>query len=493
MMLTSQNLTPSVYTAFAGVATTAVAFWLYTKKRRTEEATKRWSYTSQGIAMGSFPAAANHPEPIINAVMLFKECPQVDDLVNQVVSKMLQYDRLNTVYDNATGQGRHCENLDPQELVRVIKVNAAADHDDLMAMVDQHMNHPLSEGVRGQLLPWWEFLVLQNKGEGPSAVVWRSHHALADGISMVHIVEDIMTDMEGNKITNTLPQGLQKKFKIKRTFLDMILETFKALGSFGYMMSGPFDDRTAFSHAKMVHNRKRKAVCFEPLPLHFIKELKNVAGVSLNDILYTCISQALHDYLKEQDDPVLRAKGKDLLCRTLMAIALPGPSGKDKATLLRNRWCLLSADFAVGIDDILDRLSHVHKSMTKLKQSMLPMMVIGSQNYIAPFLPLSVAQGQVLGLFSRHSVAFTNVPGPPEPCKLAGCEISGVYMVFSNLLPQISVLSYSGKIFGNITLDPEAIPNSERIPIHLSRALVLLATKLDVDAPLNIRRHAEKQ
>lgn len=491
----SKDFIPSsIYTVSAVLATTVVVACLFakTQKQRNDDGTKRWSYTSTGMAIGAFPAKANTPDPIINAVMFFRECPRTQEIVDQVVTKMLQYERLNSVYDANTGKSRPCENLDPQDLVRVIKVQGS-DQDALMKIVDQQMHHPLSEGARGELLPWWEFLVLQNTGRGPSAVLWRSHHALADGISMVNIVEDIITDMDGKPVANILPGSMEKKFKIHRSFVDLVLGIFKGVGSFLYMMSGPFDDKTAFHQAAvdMVHSRKRRAVCFQPVPLHFIKDLKHAAGVSLNDIIYTCLSQAIHDYLDEQHDAVLKAKGKSLLCRALMPMAFPGRDGNDKATLLRNRWCFLSADFGVGIDQIMDRLSFVHKSMTKLKQSMLPMVVIASQNYIAPLLPMSLNRGQVLDLFSRHSTVFSNVPGPASACKFAGYEVTGVQMVFSNLIPQVGVLSYRGQVFGNITLDPEATLESERIPILYSRAFVTMATHLNVDVPHSIRSHAE--
>jgi hypothetical protein len=359
MMMSKDFIPSSSYTVSAVLVTTVVVAWFYSKKpkQRSDNVTRRWSYTSAGMAIGAFPAKANTPDPIINAVMFFQECPRTQEIVNQIVTKMLQYERLNSVYDTITGKSRPCENLDPQDLVRVIKVQGS-DEDSLMAIVDQQMHHPLSEGSRGELLPWWEFLVLQNTGRGPSAVVWRSHHALADGISMVNIVEDIITDMDGNPVVNILPRSMEKKFKIQRSFFDIALGIFKGVGSFLYMMSGPFDDKTAFHQAgvDMVHSQKRGRFAFSQC-LYTSSRISNMQlEVSLNDIIYTCLSQAIHDYLEEEDDVVLKVKGKSLLCRALMPMAFPGREGSDKATLLRNRWCFLSADFGVGIDQIMDRL-----------------------------------------------------------------------------------------------------------------------------------------
>jgi len=253
------------------------------------------------------------------------------------------------------------------------------------------------------------------------------------------------------------------------------------------MMKGPYDDKTAFSHSPdqdMIFQPRRKVICFEPVPLDFVKAMKTAANVSLNDVVYTCISQALHDYLMEQDDPALKEKGTDLLCRTLMALAFPPNAEADKATSLRNQWCFVSADFSIGsTDNVLDRLHHVHESLGQLKTSLVPLLVMTSQNYICPILPLSFNRKEVYGLFTRHSTVFSNVPGPPVPVQFAGHEVHGVQMVFPNLVPQVGLISYRGQIFGNFCLDPVAIPNAHRIPILLTQAYIDLATKLNVPVP----------
>lgn len=113
-----------------------------------------------------------------------------------------------------------------------------------------------------------------------------------------------------------------------------------------------------------------------------------------------------------------------------------------------------------------------------------------SQNYIAPHLPIPQARHQVADLMSRHSTVFSNVPGPPFSCKLAGKEVTGAQMVFSNLVPQIGLLSYRGYVYGNFCM--EEMKDSHRLPILMSRALVTLAERLhvDTDVPASLRKHA---
>lgn len=75
------------------------------------------------------------------------------------------------------------------------------------------------------------------------------------------------------------------------------------------------------------------------MPLDFIKALKNAANVTVNDVLFACLSQTIHDYLVEQQCPVLKARGNKLQCRAFMIVGIPHLDEiKDKSLTLRNKW-----------------------------------------------------------------------------------------------------------------------------------------------------------
>lgn len=95
-------------------------------------------------------------------------------------------------------------------------------------------------------------------------------------------------------------------------------------------------------------------------------------------------------------------------------------------------------------------------------------------------------------MFVRHSLVFANVPGPAKPCSFAGHEVIEVQILFNNLIPQVEILSYRGKVFMNFVVDPKTLPNSDSIPILFSQALVSLAKELKVDVPLNVIEHSKK-
>lgn len=230
---------------------------------------------------------------------------------------------------------------------------------------------------------------------------------------------------------------------------------------------------------------------FPTLPLDFVKAIKNAAKVSINDVLFTCLSQAIRDYLEEQECPVVKERGANLLCRALIAAVLPRPVRNAATETLQNKWFLLSSDLGVGVspdnNDILERLQYLHQHLSSLKTSPVPMVGLAIQNYLAPYTPRSFNENSFWNAMCRRSVSISNVPGPGKMCVFANQPAVKVNMFLSNMLPHVAFISYAGHIFGNITLDPEDIPNCQALSRHLKNAVVTLAHRLDVPVPEELR------
>lgn len=241
-----------------------------------------------------------------------------------------------------------------------------------------------------------------------------------------------------------------------------------------------------------VHTRNREIVLFPTLPLDFVKDIKNAAKVSINDVLFTCLSQAIRDYLEELQCPVLKEQGSDLLCRALIAAVLPRPLNTSTAETLQNKWFFMSSDLGVGVspehNDILERLQYLHQHLNSLKTSPVPIVGLALQNYLMPHLSRDVNATINMNAMVRRSVSISNVPGPGKVCLFANQPVMGVNMFLSNVLPHVAFISYAGQIFGNITLDPEAIPHAQSLSLHFQTAIINLATKLKVPIPTELQR-----
>jgi len=71
-----------------------------------------------------------------------------------------------------------------------------------------HMNDDLRNGRDD--LPWWEFLILKNKGPGMSACILRMEHCVADGMSLVHLFEQFISFEDGAPVESLIPQSMKK-------------------------------------------------------------------------------------------------------------------------------------------------------------------------------------------------------------------------------------------------------------------------------------------
>jgi WS/DGAT C-terminal domain/Wax ester synthase-like Acyl-CoA acyltransferase domain len=503
---------------------------------------RSYSFTSLASLLGPFPKEANVAETIINAAIFYDDCPTLADLEEQVIKPMLQYERLaaspqlpsslpglgwfsknsSSSSSNSSSSGNSSNHnteavVQPKDMRRHVMISG----DDSLthATINRYLLDSLedtasrgSSSSSNKNLPWWEFVVIENKGSnGKSAVLLRMHHGLADGLSLVQVFEKILTDEHGKSIASPLLQhaassALRERVKPSLwSILSAIVETIA-------LSSSRFDADILFSrnahgqrHKQMMSSTRNNSrgvvspILLPPVPVDYVKKLKNAANVTVNDIVMTAMSQAIRDYCLDQNCPVLLQhqtshKTKTLQYRTLLPVGVPVRSKKEldddgadnidkKKGGLRNSFCMTSIDMCLGEEDIEERLRRIHTNTMALKTSPIVPVTMWIQNRICPWLPRSVTRQTLYDTFCRHSLVFSNVPGPSVKCLLAGKLVTGIQMFYPNLIPQVGLLSYAGYIHGNIiitTMDKERalVPKPERLAKFYAAALLDLGKRL---------------
>lgn len=474
------------------------------KKKRKKDDSKQLkrniSFTSAAMAMGSWPEEKNVCDPIINIALVFpsiKECPTEESLVSDVIPVMLQYERCAGVPRGTAGKNNWSfhpsDIIDAKKLVRTIEIEG--DDSLLYKVSSDHMNDDLRNGRDD--LPWWEYLIIKNKGSGMSACILRMEHTIADGLSLVHLFEQFITFEDGKPVDSLIPKRMGKKFQIKQSKITLVRKTIKAIINALTLPTSRFDDGVFFRRGTgpdMVYTGNRSPLIFPTIPLDFIKDLKNKSAVTVNDVFLACLSQALYDYCLHQKCAVLPKNGNDTQFRAFLPLAFPRSKDEieDKSRTLSNKWVFISADMGIGYDNIFDRLAFVHKNMNKIKQSPLAYCTRQIQEIIGPKLPSKLRKQTVFDSFCRHSLVFSNVPGPDRQCIFAGKKIAGCQMLFNNLIPQVGILTYFGQVFMNMIIDPDVVVESQMIPIFYCRALCDLAKKYDVEIPEKVLEYSKE-
>ena len=69
-----------------------------------------------------------------------------------------------------------------------------------------------------------------------------------------------------------------------------------------------------------------------------MKEIKNNACVTINDILTTALSQAIHHFCKHSDCQVLKNYGRKVRCRSLITFGFPSDQNADINDVVHNTW-----------------------------------------------------------------------------------------------------------------------------------------------------------
>jgi hypothetical protein len=398
---------------------------------------------------------------IIGAAYFAGPPPSTDRLVRDIVTPLLEYARLRQVLDISQQAFVDASvDYDPTALVRCLDLpDDCRTLTDLHETIVAHAQDVLHEGRNG--LPWWELLVLRHadKGSGddtnnpPSAVVIRIHHAIGDGLSLLHVFRQILHGTPGNDDasiwpamvtgTSSITEPTQQRRRPRYSWWSYLTSTLHVLG----LSVGKYDTDTAFSqcnHANMVHNGQRDVCIFPNVPLSFVKALKDAysattidgSRATVNDVILAAVSHAIDQYCQAHPEAGGTPVNAQTQCRVLMPVGFPrtavsdtdaAEQMNDKDTALANKWCMVSCDLAVGAAHLpavssgtvtpntetendhrhrvmVTRLAAIVERTTRLKQKPIAVMQLAIQNHVANRLPVSLARQTCADVFTRQLV-----------------------------------------------------------------------------------------
>jgi hypothetical protein len=232
-------------------------------------------------------------------------------------------------------------------------------------------------------------------------------------------------------------------------------------------------------------------VVVPPFPLENVKKIKHAAKVTVNDVLMAAMAGAIRRFCLANDDPAFKTNnasvengGADQVrLRALLPIAFPRSNAAlgDPATALTNKWAFLSAQLPAALPTVEQRLAYTRAATAAMKAGLDGPVTMHLGNLLNAALPRALSRKTVGDLFQRHSLVFSNVPGPSVPVFLAGKRVAGVQMVYPNLLPQVGVLSYAGQVFMNVTADCVTLDKGHDLAKHVLDELRAMATAFKVE------------
>jgi diacylglycerol O-acyltransferase / wax synthase len=415
---------------------------------------------------------------MIVAVWMLEGPVTLDKVEKQIADGLLSYRRYRQKIDvlPAGTYWRDDPNFDLAHHIKRINLPGRGDKPAFERFVGELASEPLDPNH-----PLWTVHIVE-KYDGGAAVVFRMHHAIADGVALMGVTMALVDGPAGKErrsrqkdeeegwledlmapVVSAINAGTQASTYALSAALDLARHPLRAAGllrdgagvagELGYLLFMPSDSATRFKGK--LNGSKRVAWC-EPLQLPEVKAVSRALGCSINDMLLSCVAGAMRRYLAEKGDGT---KGVEV--RALVPIDLRRPGDVE----LGNRFGILAVQLPVGIEHPLERLMTVRQRMLALKTSYEPATTLGLFAALGR-LP-KLVQDQLFNiLLSRATAVMTNVPGPTEPLTIAGSTLKqSLFWVpqTGDVGMGVSILSYAGKVqFGLITdaaltPDPEAV------------------------------------
>ncbi|HEX5989140.1 MAG TPA: wax ester/triacylglycerol synthase family O-acyltransferase [Solirubrobacterales bacterium] len=357
--------------------------------------------------------------------------------------------------------------------------------------------------VVGQLLappldrskPLWQLILVDGLAEDRFVVVYKTHHAMADGVSAVDIgmllfdAEPHQTPIPGESPWS--PQPTPSKLGLVARAAAGVVTALRRMGTwFGRALRDPSRARRRAGNGlaglwEVTSNLFKPAPkvplnvsigsgrCFDcaTFDLADFKRIKNAYGGTVNDVALAVVAGGMRRWLSDRQ--------VSLTALELKALVPVSVRTEDEHGKLGNKLTAMRGPLPVGIADPVARLRAVSEAMDALKASKQPFgaeAIWGLNDWFRDFAPPLLLNPTAAVNFSTRlfNLLVTNFPGPQMPFYLRGRELTEIHPV--GFLARrhalaIAILSYNGKVGFGLLADPDALPDLDRIPAYLAASL----------------------
>jgi hypothetical protein len=325
----------------------------------------------------------------------------------------------------------------------------------------------IAAGLMSQRLdhrrPLWEFDLVGPLADGREAIVCRIHHAMADGISSVRFLREVLWDeSETPAARSGGPAGSPAPERHRR--LHEVGRMPGAIGrELGHRASDTILDRRIGS---------ARELAFSAFPL---AELKAIGGslpgrVTVNDVFLAGVAGGLRRWLEHAGErlPHLRAQ-----------IPVSLHHRDEGEAELGNRDSFLNVDLPVDEPDPLARLAAINAQTSARKQHRDAEELYDLFHALSRFKHLDRAAEHLAGGPREFSLSISNVPGPQCALSVAGRPVEGLFSVAEPAdrhALRASAISCSGMVGIGLCTDPDAVGGIDELAAAIDASFAELRT-----------------
>ncbi|MEJ2889904.1 wax ester/triacylglycerol synthase domain-containing protein [Actinomycetospora aeridis] len=301
-------------------------------------------------------------------------------------------------------------------------------HDALCALVAARFAQHLDRSR-----PLWSMDVAP-LADGGTALLWRVHHALADGATMTRLSHTVLYDDEPPA---PAPATVHADHERRRAHLAGVIAREFTVGR----AHSPFDGEIS----------TRRGVAFVDTDLAALHAVARAAGATVNDAFLAVLAGALRRWVDHHAGTVT-----DLRVRVPVSLPREDPSAG-------NRDSAFDLPLPLHVTDPLERLRAVHALTTARKDARDAALLDDLLHRVAAVSPpLRRVCDRLRATARAFTVSVSNVPGPRTPVAVLGRRVRATWPLaeigFHHAL-RVTAASMVDVLTFGVCVDPGLVPD----------------------------------
>ncbi len=440
-----------------------------------------------------------HNPMVVSAILELSGVEDIEQLSRRILEGLLRYPRFSQRADEHSS-GLIWRDDGPVTVayhLRIYHLNEDRPEHDLRHAVARELAAALDRSM-----PLWRMTFFV-RHPGQVTVLFRAHHAVADGIALIKVLMSCTDDalapdvhathprhhgplgrlIDGleaiNRQLESVQQLIRADLRHPAQIVDQLRAGRAALAAAGRVLSLPDDNPVCFRRPL---EGVRAVAWTRGIEFAPIKRYARRHAVKINDVFVSALAGAFTRYLH-------RTRPQDAPARNLR-ISVPVNLRSEDDGELGNRFGLVLLDLPLGIDDPVERLRIVAERARALKSSpeaKATLIGLGAAGH----MPLALEKRLINFLADKAAAVVSNLPGPQEVLRFAGSQLSSV--VFwppqtGHIGIGVSLFSYAGRVSVGVSSDIALIPDPETLIEDFEAELAALLQPRRRRAPATRRR-----
>jgi len=392
---------------------------------------------------------------VVNSVLWFDDPVEEDALrtvlAERLVGRFRRFRQL-AVEDHGTWW-EDAPDFDISQHIHHVDLPRPAGRPQLEALVASYLTVPLDRSR-----PLWDLYVVDDY-DGGTALYFRMHHCIADGIALTRVLLSLTDNGSGyaavaddsddeqrgmfGELAATVLREAVATVTHPRHVLDLAAAGISDARAVTKLLTLPPDNRYWGRKTGL----DKQVVWSDPIPLDRIKQAAHASGTTVNDVLLAAVTGAMRTDRVRSGESIHDVRV--LVPFNLRDLNEPLPSG------LGNRFGLVYLDLPLTRPTPEERLEEMARRMRAIKHSAEGVVSYGILDLVGQTPP--VVEKAAIEIFAaKGSAVMTNVPGPRERVTLAGSRLAGTIgwaPTSGTIGIGLSIFSYAGDVVVGLVSD----------------------------------------